>query len=233
MVGPSPLPAIPSWGINAAMCDAVSGSEGEGIKAGEGRDVGEGATNLIRVRGEEAETLAGPGCVCVGWNWKGLCELLLLPWRLGDSVRSGLKRGAVAFTLCRHIGLGASLGRSHRPQGAAADESEEGRGGVKPVTLPVGEAREVDLCRAGEREGEGAEASGGRGERVWRADLRQGEQTRGEEEGGGDDTSQMKEGNRPPQLRKSKRRRDVWLGFRRGGSTSYLFGLGAASTMRL
>jgi hypothetical protein len=32
--------------------------------------VGEGATNLIRVQGEEAETLAGPGCVCVGWNWK-------------------------------------------------------------------------------------------------------------------------------------------------------------------
>jgi hypothetical protein len=56
---------------------------------------------------------------------------------------------------------------------------------VKPVTLPVGEAREVDLCRAGEREGEGLEASGGRGERVWRADLRQGEQTRGEEEGAG------------------------------------------------
>jgi hypothetical protein len=59
------------------MCDAVSGSEGEGIKAEEGRDVGEGATNLIQVRGEEAETLAGPGCVRVSWNWKGLCELLL------------------------------------------------------------------------------------------------------------------------------------------------------------
>jgi hypothetical protein len=114
--------------INDAMCDVVSGSDGEGIKAGEGRDVGEGATNLIRVRGEEAETLAGPGYVCVGWNWKGLCELLL-PWHLGDSVRSGLKRGAVAFTLCRHVGLGASLGRSHRPQVAAADESEEGSGG--------------------------------------------------------------------------------------------------------
>jgi hypothetical protein len=43
---------------------------------------------------------------------------------------------------------------------------------VKPVTLPVGEAREVDLCRAGEREGEGVEASGRHGEWVWRADLR-------------------------------------------------------------
>jgi hypothetical protein len=70
----------------------------------------------------------------------------------------GLRCGS--FTLCRHVGLGASLGRSHRPQGAAADGSEEGRGGVKPVTLPVGEAREVDLCRAGQREGEGAKASG-------------------------------------------------------------------------
>jgi hypothetical protein len=87
--------------------------------------------------------------------------------------------------LCRHVRIGASLGRSHRPQGAVADGSEEGRGRVKPVTLPVGEAREVDLCRAGEREGEGAEASGRRGERVWRADLRQGEHTRGEEEGRG------------------------------------------------
>jgi hypothetical protein len=68
----------------------------------------------------------------------------------------------VAFTLCRHVGLGASLGQSHRPQEAAADGYEEGRGGggVKPVTLPVGEAREVDLFRAGEREGEGAKASG-------------------------------------------------------------------------
>jgi hypothetical protein len=35
----------------------------------------------------------------------------------------------VAFTLCRHVGLGASLGQSHRPQEAAADGYEEGRGG--------------------------------------------------------------------------------------------------------
>jgi hypothetical protein len=49
------------WSKKLSACDAVSGSEGEGIKEGEGRDVGAGATNLIGVRGEDASALAGIG----------------------------------------------------------------------------------------------------------------------------------------------------------------------------